>query len=214
MRSLVFSSLMILLAGCAASRYASLVPVEQRPLTVREASILSVPAGVPPRSLASVDAYGHHISGIMVLKADSAGAYRAAFMMQSGMTIFSLWMSREEFRVEQCIEELRDTPFFGIIANDLRSLLFRDVAGSRAQILKDPASPLLIYRIGDPDGTSYFYADTSAGRLVRLEKLVGEDRVWSMERSMSSGPYPDTTTVTHDDYDLRILLMPLPEEAP
>jgi hypothetical protein len=212
MKRLFLSSLLLLSWSCSASYYSGLTVVESRVLRSEELALLSSAISASSKFVATVDAYGHHVSGLLLLKQVDNGLYRVGFLNQTGITVFAFDIGDDSFQLISCMEELNNKDLIEMVRKDIRLLLFRSVSSERVTILAERNLSQRIYARGNGDRIEYYFVDTTRGRLINIESASGGAKTVSVEFRDFVSDVPNSIVIKHYDYPMEIQMTLLREE--
>lgn len=119
MRYLLFASC-LLVAGCAAK----FRPVSENEAFENPCLKRAVPNLRNELYHASVDVYGHHISGLMFFKTLPDSSTRVVFTTETGLTFFNFsWDKAGEFNVQHIIKNLDKKAVINLLRKDLELMI-------------------------------------------------------------------------------------------
>lgn len=212
MKNLLLSSFVFLFFGCAASSFNNLVLLENRNLESNEIAMLTSNKFASSKFLTSVDAYGYHLSGLLIVKPMDKNHYRIGFINQTGINIFSFEISKDSFHIDYCLEQLNKKSAIGLVEADLRLLLFNNIPPEKVNIYLDTMQTQRVYKFEDGLKSNYYFVDGKSNELVKIESEYDGERTLSCIFSEFEDYFPASINIKHYDYPLEIALQVLKEE--
>lgn len=159
---------------------------------------------------ATVDVYGKHMSGLLLIKNMADGRFRTVLTNEAGVTFFDFEFSRDgAFEVKKVIKQLDRKPVLNTLRDDFSLILLIPFkAGSLERFEKDDEIFVASRR---KNGIAYFITGPDCASLRRLE--------WASKRKPKvtislSGEYsqPVTAAITHHNFDMVINLKKIEKE--
>lgn len=159
---------------------------------------------------ATVDVYGKHLSGLLLVKNMGDGNVRTAFTNEAGVTFFDFQFSRDgNFEVKKVIKQLDRKPVINTFRDDFSLLLLLPFKGRSLQRYERGDEIFLASR--QKNESAYFITDRECASLRRLE--------WASKRKpkvsiLLTGEYnqPETAAITHHTFDMVINLKKIEKE--
>jgi len=206
MRSLLFSAVSLLLAGCA-SEYGHLEAA--KPDAACASAI--APLGLETAWYdASVDVMGKHLSGLLLLKNMPDSSQRIVFTNEAGITFFDFGFSKGVFKVYSVISQLDKKPVIGTLRKDFALIIglpFRNAPYTRYV-----AGDEVYFGVAEKSETAYFITSKDCASLQRLEWGTARKRKVSVHFPGSGYPSPDSITLQHYTFNLEIRLTRIPKQ--
>lgn len=207
MRFLLFSSLFILLLGCA-SDYRSLQSSQPDQACFDRIS---------PRQFntswynASVEVMGKHLSGLLLVKNMPDSSYRVVFTSEAGITFFDFGFSNQgDFKVFNIIEQLNKKAVIQILRKDFELVLglpFR--AGDYSRFTDGEE---IYFGVRQKNETAYFITNKDCASLHRLEWASARKRKVSVVLPGSNYPSPEKIELSHLTFNMQIKLTRIQKE--
>ena len=159
---------------------------------------------------ATIDVYGKHLSGLLLIKNMGDETFRTVFTNEAGVTFFDFEFSRDSaFRVKKVIKQLDRKPVINTLRDDFSLILLLPFKGPAPQRLERDDEIFLASR--RKNETAYFITDRDCASLRRLE--------WASKRKPKvtislTGEYsqPLTAAITHHNFDMVINLKKIEKE--
>jgi hypothetical protein len=187
--------------------------LEHRVLSGEELEQLTPASVALAKFTTSVDAFGNHLTGILLIKRIDSSSYRIGFVSQIGMSIFVFDISKDRFNLISCMEELNDNRMIDLVRNDIILLLFRSDPIGSVDICSDPEMPHRVFALGTYESRTYCYLDTTRNRLTRLESASRGERLVRIDYSDYENNFPTEINIKHYDIPMEIHLTLLNEES-
>lgn len=158
----------------------------------------------------TVDVYGKHLSGLLLIKKMDDGNFRTVFTNEAGVTFFDFQFAKDGgFEVKKVIKQLDRKPVINTLRDDFSLLLLIPFKGRTLQRYEREDELFLASR--QKNDLAYFITDRDCASLRRLE--------WASKRKPKvtisvSGKYsqPDTVSITHHTFDMVINLRKIEKE--
>lgn len=201
MRCLLFSVLAFVLFQCK-SDYATLVPVAYDQTCA--ARILPT---LDPTLLykASIDVSGHHLSGLLVIKAMPDSSWRAVFTNEAGVTFVDIGFQRDgSYTVHHAIRQLNRKAVLVTLEKDFALIIglpFQQGLPSRFT-----AGEEVYFGIRQKKESYYFITRKDCASLQRMERGSDRKRVVSIDVPGTSYPTPSQLVLQHHTFDMQIKL--------
>lgn len=158
---------------------------------------------------ARIDAYGHAMSGIFVIKKLGANHYRMALINELGGTLLGFELANGELTLHQAITPLRRQPVLDLLKRDF-SLLLQDNAPVKQQYMHGDS---LVYETSVAGKPAYHYLRKTDSVLVKTAYAVrGRERT-SITYDYRAPDFPDIT-LSQRGGKLNIFLFLLQEVDP
>jgi hypothetical protein len=153
---------------------------------------------------ATIDVYGRHMSGLLLIKNTGGGNYRTVFTNEAGVSFFDFeFDSTRGFTVKRIIRQLDRKPVINTLREDFSLLLglpFRD-----AHMTRLVRGNEVYHAAKQKNHTAYFITDADCASLRRLE--LGSARKRKVSISVSgSFIRPDAIEISHHTFDMVIKL--------
>lgn len=159
---------------------------------------------------ASVDVYGHHLSGLLLVKNIAPGEYRVVLTSEAGVTLFDMAISSDgSFEVKRIIRQMDRKPVIEVLRKDFMLLLRLPFASGQTEVFRRDDE--LFVAATEKNETAYFITDKDCASLRRLE--------WASARKTKvtialTGPYkaPESALIRHHTFDMVIKLKKIERE--
>jgi hypothetical protein len=212
MKYLILGSLLLVLQACNSSYIGKFNLVEKRMLSDYEISAITSNNYDNIKFKAYVEAYGHNITGIFIVKKTVENTYKIGFINNTGIVLFSLEISKDKVQLFNCLEQLNNTTAIKIIENDLRTILFPNIPEGKVKILSEKnAGEMTLCFINGENGLIYYIVN-SKHALSKID-IIGKDELITsilfQKNPADSLKYID---VKHYDYPLEIILEEFSDE--
>jgi VCBS repeat-containing protein len=158
---------------------------------------------------ATVDVYGHHLSGLLLIKNSGQGDYRTVLTSEAGVTLFDFAFAADGgFQVKKIIKQMDRKPVINTLREDF-SLLLR-IPFRHGKFTVQTMGDEVYTGAGSKKETAYLVTDKNCS-LKRLE--VGSKR----KRKVSilvNGAYdsPEALEINHHTFDMVIKLRKIERE--
>lgn len=157
---------------------------------------------------ARIDARGHGMTGIFVLKKITDNHYRMALLTELGGTILAFELANGTLHLHQAIEPLRQKPVLDLLEKDFL-LFLQDDATIKNQYVHGTE---LVFETSTGDDRAYHYLRQSDGELVRTVRMAGARERTSVTYDYRHPTFPDIT-LSHRGGKLNIFLFLLHEDS-
>ena len=151
---------------------------------------------------AALSAYGHDLSGILIIKQIEDKAHRVVFTTEFGNRLFDFEISQDHFKVNYILEDLNRKIILKILEQDFRLMLQADFtidamyADGKFNVMKSAVS----------DRNNYLYLRKDDGRYARLMHATKRKEKLSIYFTSENDIFADTILIQHADIKLRIVL--------
>jgi hypothetical protein len=201
MRYLLFSAVSVLLFQCK-SDYALLAPAP-----ADNACASRVRPALAQTSLyqASIDVTGHHLSGLLVIKALPDSIWRAVFTNEAGVTFIDLGFGPHgAFTVHHVIRQLNRKPVLTTLRKDFALLIGLPFANQ-------PVTPFIsgdevYFEARQKKESYYFITRKDCASLHRLERGSTRKRIVTVDVPSTGYPSPAQLVLKHHTFDMQIKL--------
>jgi len=158
---------------------------------------------------ASIDAYGNHFSGLLVIKRMKGETFRTVLTTKFGSNLFdfSFPEGSDSLVVHQCREELNRPRFISLYKRDINLLLMRDILPAQAKALQSKSGKGPVYRIKKPEGRHFYYLNENEKQLRKIEQagfMKGKRVMISLKSANSM--QPSRIVINHQGVDLEVEL--------
>lgn len=201
---LVSLSLLILLAGCRSYTH-RLAPVEANAERFTPAFLDAETFEHSFR--ARIEAYGHAMGGIFVIKKIRDNHYRMALLNEFGGTLLGFELSDGELKLHQAIEPLRRDAVLDMLKRDFM-LLLHDNARVTGQYNDGDA---WVYETSVDGKPAYHYLRKTDHALLKTVRAKGRRARTAITYAYRDPAFPDIT-LSHRGGKLNIFLFLLPED--
>lgn len=207
MRCLYYSILAISLC-CCASDYAGLTATSPDTECARR-----IQPGLINTSWydASIDVWGHHISGLLLIKVMPDSAYRVVFTNEAGITYLDFgFLNNGAFKVYTVIGQLKKKAVIKTLRKDFELILgipFEGVPPARFI-----AGEEVYFGVRQKNERAYFITTKDCASLQRIERGSSRKRVVSVRVSQQGYPLPEQLELTHHTFDMQIKLNRIQKE--
>ncbi len=118
----------------------------------------------------SVEAYGHHFSGLLAIKRMDGKAYRTILTTKFGTKLFDFEFTENgQFIVHQCVEELNRARFIEVFRKDMELIFMRNTVPAQTKKLRPKGNGSTVYRIKTDRGRQFYYVNQTEHMLQRIE---------------------------------------------
>lgn len=201
MRYLLFSLLAVLLVQCK-SDYSALV--------ARAPDVSCASPVIPrlsPSSLyqASIDVTGHHLSGLLVVKAMPDSSWRAVFTNEAGVTYVDLGLRKDgTFTVHHAVRQLNRKPVLITLQKDFALMI--GIPFQQGSVNSFTAGEEVYFGVRQKNESYYFITSKDCASLHRMERGSDRKKVVSIELPGTGYPTPSTLVLQHHTFDMQIKL--------
>jgi hypothetical protein len=201
MRCLLYSALAFVLFQCK-SDYAALIPVAND-----QACMARTMPRLDRSSLykASIDVTGHHLSGLLVIKAMPDSSWRAVFTNEAGVTFVDLGFQKDgTYTVHHAIRQLNRRAVLTTLKKDFTLIIglpFQQVQPSRFT-----AGEKVYFGVRQKKESYYFITSKDCASLQGMERGSDRKRVVSIDVPGTSYPTPSQLVLQHHTFDMQIKL--------
>jgi len=156
---------------------------------------------------ASVDVYGNHFSGILLIKEMADESCRVVFLNEMGLKILDLEFKGEEFKVHHCFSAFDKWYILNTIEKDLKLVLLKDVTEEDKPVLfRDNVNGETVYKLESEGLYNYYFVNSKNGRLERLENASSGSRKVVISFNDYEDDWPRHIEIEHESIDLNISL--------
>ncbi|HTF21173.1 MAG TPA: hypothetical protein VK658_24020 [Chryseolinea sp.] len=201
MRSLLYSALIFALCQCK-SDYRALAPVAyDQPCAARTLPRLN------PSSLyqASINVTGHHLSGLLIIKAMPDSTWRTVFTNEAGVTFVDIGFKKDGSSVvHHAIRQLNRKAVLTTLKKDFALIIglpFQQVLPSRYT-----AGDEVYFGVRQKKESYYFITRKDCASLQRMERGSVRKRVVSIDVPGTSYPTPSQLVLQHHTFDMQMKL--------
>jgi hypothetical protein len=217
LKNLVLSSLFFLfLSGCS---YSLLKSFQQLPELTDPARVLIPWFQVDHNPIlykTSIDIYGNHFSGLMVIKPVSDESHRVVFITELGIKILDIEFFRNgDFRLHYCLEALNKRSVIRTLKSDL-GLMIHNVPdrNKRVKIFNNIQSGQTVIKQKSELGARYYFLGEGASNVDAIiqTSVIGKKvnlRFYGAEENRI-----DSVMISHYNIKLNIHLSALHENKP
>jgi hypothetical protein len=152
----------------------------------------------------TIDVYGKHMSGLLLIKNTGRGNYRLVFTNEAGVSFFDFeFDSTGGFAVKRAIRQIDKRPVINTLRDDFSLLL--GIPFTKAHITALTRGNEVYHAVREKNHTAYFITDPDCASLRRLE--LGSSRKRKVSISIT-GPFtsPNKVEITHHTFDMVIKL--------
>jgi hypothetical protein len=153
---------------------------------------------------ASVDVYGRHLSGLLLIKDLEDGKYRTVFTNEAGISLFDFEFSEGgALEVKRVVKQLDRKAVINTLADDF-ALLLRMPFKGKSLVSYETGDELLYAAVGKND-IAYLVTDRECSSLRRLE--IGSKRSRKVS-ILLKGEYfqPENIEIDHHNFKMTIRL--------
>lgn len=208
MKHLLLSSLFfLLLISCSVPAYRNLHQVEDYSYTGKEFTGFWNYGLKKALYKASVDVYGNHFSGLLLIKELEDESCRVVFLNEMGLKILDLEFKGEKFKVHHCFSAFDKWYILNTIEKDLKLVLLKDVTGEHKPVLfRDGESGERVYKLESEGLYNYYFVNGENGQLERLENASSSSRKVVISFNDYQNNWPRQIEIKHESIDLNITL--------
>jgi hypothetical protein len=153
---------------------------------------------------ATIDVYGRHMSGLLLIKNTGGGNYRTVFTNEAGVSFFDFEFDRTRgFAVKRIISQLDRKPVINTLREDFSLLLGLPFRGT--PLTRLVRGDEVYHAVKQKNQTAYFITDRECASLRRLELGSARKRKVSIS-VIGSFSRPDGVEISHHTFDMVIKL--------
>ncbi|MEJ1237664.1 hypothetical protein WBG78_06035 [Chryseolinea sp. T2] len=160
---------------------------------------------------ASIDVTGHHLSGLLVIKAMPDSSWRAVFTNEAGVKFIDLGLGHDgKVTVHHAIRQLNRKPILITLGKDFALIIgvpFHNSAYSRSVAGDD-----VYFGVRQKKESYYFITSKDCASLRRMERGSDTKRVVSVNVTGTSYPTPSQLIIQHHTFDMQIKLNRIEKE--
>lgn len=216
MKNLVLISLcLLLLSGCSLFLFKDLHMISRTPDERQD--VLSWFQGDADRYLyqATIDIYGNHFSGLLIIKPFSEDSYRTLFITQLGIKIFDMeFFSGGDFKLHYCLDELNRRSIIKTLRNDISLMLENVSKTGRIKIMQEGQTGRMIIKFKGKTGVRYCLIDDKSNKINELIQTRCLLKKLNIRFYSSEGIEPDSISISNYINKLNIHLKKLNEIEP
>jgi len=154
---------------------------------------------------ASIDVTGHHLSGLLVIKAMSDSTWRVVFTNEAGVTFVDLGLGLDgSFKVHHAIRQLNRKPVLTTLRKDFALMI--GLPFQRAQLSQFATGDEVYFGARQKNESYYFITGKDCAYLHRMERGSDRKRVVSISLPGSAYPTPSQLVLQHHTFDMQIKL--------
>jgi hypothetical protein len=201
MRCLLYSALACVLFQCK-SEYGALVPA-----TYDQGCASRTLPKLGPSSLykASIDVTGHHLSGLLVIKAMPDSTWRVVFTNEAGVTFIDLGFQRDgSHTVHHVIRQLDRKPVLTTLQKDFSLII--GIPFQQGQASRFTTGEEVYFGVRQKKESYYFITRKDCASLQRMERGSDRKRVVSIDVPGTGYPTPSQLVLQHHTFDMQIKL--------
>jgi len=206
MKNLILSSFLILIFSCSTSYLNNFTEIDVRTLNDFEVRAISLNKYDDIKFITDVDAYGYSISGILIVKKFSDGFYKVGFLDQIGIVLFSFEISRDEFNLIYCIEQLNNKNMIKVLETDLRIILFPSIPIDEVKVFSSIDSGEKAINLINGNNDLYYFIDDSQIKLRQIDYTQDDRLILSIQFHDTRTSNLKNIYIKHYDYPLEIKL--------
>lgn len=211
MRSLLISSLTLLLAGCG-SAYKSLQPSAGDPFCIQAFR----PAFTAELYKARVEVVGKNLSGLLLIKTMEDSTRRVVFSTETGVKFFDFEFGQQGvFRKHFVMKRLNKKMVVDALRNDFDLVMMNGIGEEAGQVARREGNWYYGYERGKK--IAWYQTDANCSELLHAE--LGSKRKKLVEAklfSAAAGPWrkgtvlaPDSVFIQHHNFNFNISLKKL-----
>jgi hypothetical protein len=212
MKYLISSSLLLVISACNSSYIDKYDFIEERILCDYEINAVNANNYDNVKFKAYVEAYGHHISGIFIIKKTIENTYKIGFINNAGIVIYSFEISKDKFQLFSCLEQLNNKSAIKIIENDLRAILFPIIPKAKVKILSMKTAGNKVFCFINGKNELFYYIDNSLHKLFKIDITYDDQLTTSISFQRKAANTLKYVDIKHYDYPLEIILEEYPDE--
>ena len=201
MRCFLYSVLACLLFQCKSDYHAL------SPASMDEACATRLVPKLAPASVyqASIDVTGHHLSGLLVIKAMTDSTWRAVFTNEAGVTFVDLGFNADgTFTVHHAIRQLNRKPILTTLSKDFALVI--GLPFQHGQLSRFTAGDDVYFGVRQKNESYYFITRKDCAYLHRMERGSDRKRVVSIDVTGTAYPTPSQLMLRHHTFDMQIKL--------
>ncbi len=150
-----------------------------------------------------VDVAGNHLSGLLLIKRMPDTTLRMVFSNEMGFTFFDFEFGKNgSFKVYSVISQMNRKAVLKTLQHDLELLLMQDMDFSNAFVRKNDGQLYHVFPKGN--GFHYYITDSTAGKLLRLERASRKKVVAQTIMMNYVDGIPDTIGISHTAFEFNI----------
>jgi len=148
----------------------------------------------------SVDVFGKHISGLLIMKFMPDSSTRVVFSNEMGFSFFDFgFLPDSGFKVYQIVPQMNKKGLIKTLRKDFELVMFRNMDVSRYFALKD--SNLIYHAFPQNKGVNYYITESLCRQLIKMQRASNKKPV--MEAFMEGGSLgiaPDSISIRHFNF--------------
>ncbi|MEO8768652.1 MAG: hypothetical protein ABI402_01150 [Ferruginibacter sp.] len=199
MRSLLLSSLLVVLFGCS-SAYKNL----QKTTGDINAINKFKPAISVVLYKAEINVIGNYLSGLLLIKKMPDSSTRMLFSNEMGFKFFDFEFAKDgSFKVYYILKKMDRKAVVKTLRKDFELVLMQNMDTSNAFIRKDE-NQSRYYIFPQSKGYNYYITDSTGNELIRMERASKRKPVVTVITKNYINGLPDTIGITHQKFDFTI----------
>ena len=120
-----------------------------------------------------VNAYGHYLSGLLIIKSFPDENYRILFTTEMGVKLFDFEFKGDEFVVHHCIDKLNRKPVLNLLKKDFALMLARHISHKKGKLQQKETDRVFVLK---QEKEFIFYTINPQGIIERIETLSNKGK--------------------------------------
>jgi hypothetical protein len=150
-----------------------------------------------------VDVVGNHLSGLLLIKKMPDSSIRMVFSNEIGFAFFDFEFNPDgNFIVHSVIKQMNKKPVLITLQKDFELILMQQLDSAAVSIRRN--NGLLYYIFPETKGYNYYITDSTANKLVRMERASNRKTVVEATMQNYINGIPDTISVVHKNFNFTI----------
>ncbi|MDO5608173.1 MAG: hypothetical protein Q4G08_06945 [Capnocytophaga sp.] len=205
MMRILFFSLLCTFASCGSYRPENAVKVLDKEQIVLNSYFSDLKTDYVYKS--SIEAYGHHFSGLLIIKPLSDGSHRIALTTDFGNKLLDFTISENSFQINYTVDELNRKRLLHTLRDDFRILL---KYSHTAQEVWDDDNRLIYRSFYTKNTTNDFYFDKNNEYLRQIINASKRKEKISFVFEANNTIFAKHITIQHYNFPLKIQLVLMP----
>ncbi len=201
MRYLLLSSCLLITIGCT--------PAFKK-MQVASGSVNDLRRFQPNFTVAlyntSVDVVGNHLSGLLIIKKMPDSSTRMVFSNEVGFKFFDFGFTPGgDFKVYSIVKQMDKKPVLKTLRKDFELIMMQRLDSASLSVRKNEKG-LLYYIFPQTKGYNFYITDSTAKKLIRLERASNKKTVVEATMQHYLQGVPDSIHISHKTFQFTIAL--------
>jgi hypothetical protein len=152
-----------------------------------------------------IDYKKRNFTGLLIVKPEGDGFFRAVFTTLFGMTVFDFSFNETEFNINRCMEQMEKKIVLNLLKKDFRTLFVYHVPPFFDAKVYQGKEAITGYKIKTKDGKGYFLTNTAGKQLQKIE-MPGCITLLRLDYQNYDNAFPGRIRMSHPKIKLNMQL--------